>query len=335
MNPLISKIIKNSGVSLANVYADSEFINSTEEFAPTEIPMLNVALSGKWDGGVSSGITILAGPSKMGKTFIGLIFVKAYLDKYPDSVCLFVDTEFGAGKAYFERLHIDTNRVVHMPIKNVEEAKFALANVYDKMERGEKVITFFDSLGNLASKKEMDDAIDGKSVQDMSRAKQIKSLFRILTPYINLLGIPFIAINHTYMTTDFFPTQVMGGGTGTIYSANTVLFLSKSKDKDGTTVTGFDFKLKAEKSRFIREGATFSMNVSFEEGIDKYSDLFDFALEHGFITSPSKGFYQKADKYFDLGKYRRSAFERNDEIWHDIVNDPEFRTAYENAYSIA
>ena len=212
MNPLISKIIKNSGVSLANVYADSEFINSTEEFAPTEIPMLNVALSGKWDGGVSSGITILAGPSKMGKTFIGLIFVKAYLDKYPDSVCLFVDTEFGAGKAYFERLHIDTNRVVHMPIKNVEEAKFALANVYDKMERGEKIITFFDSLGNIASKKEMDDAIDGKSVQDMTRAKQIKSLFRILTPYINLLGIPFIAINHTYMTTDFFPTQVMGGG---------------------------------------------------------------------------------------------------------------------------
>ena len=212
MNPLISKIIKNSGVSLANVYADSEFINSTEEFAPTEIPMLNVALSGKWDGGVSSGITILAGPSKMGKTFIGLILVKAYLDKYPDSVCLFVDTEFGAGKAYFERLHIDTNRVVHMPIKNVEEAKFALANVYDKMERGEKVITFFDSLGNLASKKEMDDAIDGKSVQDMTRAKQIKSLFRILTPYINLLGVPFIGVNHTYMTTDFFPTQVMGGG---------------------------------------------------------------------------------------------------------------------------
>ena len=181
----------------------------------------------------------------MGKTFIGLIFVKAYLDKYPDSVCLFVDTEFGAGKAYFERLHIDTNRVVHMPIKNVEEAKFALANVYDKMEHGEKVITFFDSLGNLASKKEMDDAIDGKSVQDMTRAKQIKSLFRILTPYINLLSIPFIAINHTYMTTDWIPSQVMGGGTGTMYSANTVLFLSKSKDKEGTTVTGFDFKLKA------------------------------------------------------------------------------------------
>lgn len=333
LNPLISKIIKNSGVQLASVYAESEFINSTEEFAPTNIPMLNVALSGKWNGGISSGITILAGPSRMGKTFIGLIFVKAYLDKYPDAVCLFVDTEFGAGKGYFDRLGIDTERVIHMPIKNVEEAKFALTGIYDKTDRGEHIITFFDSIGNIASKKEMEDAIDGKSVQDMSRAKQLKSFFRIITPYLNLLNIPFIGINHTYQTTDFFPQTTMSGGTGTMYSANTVLFLSKSKDKDGTTVTGFDFKLKAEKSRFIREGSVFSMNVSFEEGIDPYSDLFDFALESGFITSPSKGFYQKNEKYGDQTKYRKSAFERNPEIWQDLITDEDFIHAYEKKYS--
>lgn len=333
LNPLISRIIKNSGVQLASVYADSEFINSTEEFAPTNIPMLNVALSGKWNGGVSSGITILAGPSKMGKTFIGLIFVKAYLDKYPDAVCLFIDTEFGAGKGYFDRLHIDTERVIHMPIKNIEEAKFALTGIYDKMERGERVITFFDSIGNIASKKEMDDAIDGKSVQDMSRAKQLKSFFRVITPYVNLLSIPFIGINHTYQTTDFFSTTTMSGGSGVQYSANTVLFLSKSKDKDGTTLTGFDFKLKAEKSRFIREGSVFSMNVSFEEGIDPYSDLFDFALESGFITSPSKGFYQKNEKYGDQNKYRKSTFERNPYIWHDFITDEDFIHAYEKKYS--
>lgn len=333
LNPLISKIIKNSGIQLANVYADSELINSTEEFAPTTIPMLNVALSGKWNGGVSSGITILAGPSKMGKTFIGLIFVKAYLDKYPDSVCIFLDTEFGAGKGYFERLHIDTERIIHMPIKNIEEAKFALTGIYDKMERGERVITFFDSIGNIASKKEMDDAIDGKSVQDMSRAKQLKSFFRIITPYVNLLNIPFIGINHTYQTTDFFPTTTMSGGSGVQYSANTVLFLSKSKDKDGTSLIGFDFKLKAEKSRFIREGSVFSMNVSFEEGIDPYSDLFDFALESGFITSPTKGFYQKNEKYGDPTKYRKSAFERNPEIWQSLITDEDFIHAYEKRYA--
>ena len=333
-NPLISKIIKASGVSLANVYADSEIINSLDEFAKTDIPMLNVALSGKWDGGLTPGITILAGPSKMGKTFIALILVKAYLDRYQDAVCVFADSEFGAGKAYFENLEIDTNRVIHMPVKNVEEAKFALTGIYDNLTRGEHVITFFDSIGNLASKKEMEDAIDGKSVQDMSRAKQIKSFFRIITPYINLLNVPFIGINHTYQTTDFIPTQVMASGQGPLLSANTVLFLSKSKDKNGTSLVGFDFKLKAEKSRFIKEGSVFDMNVSFDEGIDKYSDLFDFALEHGFIVSPTKGYYQKAEKYNDEKKYRRADFERNDSCWEPIVNDDEFKTAYENAYKL-
>lgn len=334
MNSLISKIIKSSNIQLASVYADSELINSSDEFAPTSIPMLNVALSGKWNGGVPSGITILAGPSRMGKTFIGLIFVKAYLDKYPDSVCIFLDSEFGAGKAYFERLKIDTTRIIHIPLTNIEEAKFAITGIYDKLSRGEKVITFFDSIGNIASKKELDDAIDGKSVQDMSRAKQIKSFFRIITPYINLLNIPFIGINHTYQTTDFFPQQVMGGGTGPMYTANNVLFMSKSKDKDGKELTGFDFKLKVEKSRFIREGSTFTMNANFENGIDKYSDLFEFALENNFIISPTKGFYQKAEKYNDIKKYRRADFERNDEIWKDIIEDNEFILAYEKQYKL-
>ena len=131
---------------------------------------------------------------------------------------------------------------------------------------------------------------------------------------------------------------VLGNGiithnSGTMYSANTVLFLSKSKDKDGASLIGFDFKLKAEKSRFIREGSVFSMNVSFEEGIDPYSDLFDFALESGFITSPTKGFYQKNEKYGDPTKYRKSAFERNPEIWKSMIEDENFIHAYEKRYS--
>lgn len=462
-NALVSKILKASNINLASIYSESELINATDEFAPTDIPMLNVALSGKWEGGVPSGITVLAGPSKMGKTFIGLMFVKAYLQKYPDSVCVFLDSEFGAGKNYFSRLEIDTDRVIHIPLTNIEEAKFSVTSIFENLSRGEHVITFFDSIGNIASKKEREDAIDGKSVQDMSRAKQLKSFFRIITPYVNLLNLPFIAINHTYQSTDFIPQTMMSGGclegntyikineneskkikdlhvgelvlskdgykeieyvhtpkelgmkpcykitfedgsivrcseehkflingnwveaknlaigndcetlptntkkvtnieqvesfdlydltikdvhhyildngvvthnSGALYVANNVLFMSKSKDRDGKDLTGFTFKLKAEKSRFIREGSVFNMNVSFEDGIDKYSDLFDFALESGYIVTPSKGYYQKAEKYNDPKKYRRSDFERNDETWQDIISDSEFIKAYEAKYAM-
>lgn len=138
-----------------------------------------------------------------------------------------------------------------------------------------------------------------------------------------------VETDHNYVLAN----GVITHNSGALYTANNVLFLSKSKDKDGTSLVGFDFKLKAEKSRFIREGSTFSMNVSFDEGIDPYSDLFDFALESGFIISPSKGYYQKNDKYGDPKKYRKSEFERNPEAWSCFINDPDFISAYEKKYS--
>lgn len=139
-----------------------------------------------------------------------------------------------------------------------------------------------------------------------------------------------VSPNHEYV----LGNGVICHNSGVVYSANTVLYLSKSKEKDGTEITGFTFKLKAEKSRFVKEGSIFDMNVSFEDGIDKYSDLFDFAIEAGFITSPSKGFYQKATKYEDQKKYRRSEFVRNDTPWEDILADEEFRSAYEHRYAL-
>ena len=128
--------------------------------------------------------------------------------------------------------------------------------------------------------------------------------------------------------------DVVTHNSGCLLSADTVFFMGKAKDKDGKELTGFDFKLKVHKSRCVKETKVFCLNSSFEEGIDKYSDLFEFALEKGFITSPSKGFYQKAEKYGDEKKYRKSEFDRNDETWKDIIEDEDFKAAYEKEAQI-
>ena len=80
----------------------------------------------------------------------------------------------------------------------------------------ERVVIVFDSMGNLASKKEVDDAVEGKSVADMTRAKAFKSLFRMVTPYLNSLDIPMIVVNHTYKEMSLYPKDIVSGGTGTI-----------------------------------------------------------------------------------------------------------------------
>jgi hypothetical protein len=182
---------------------------------PTAVPAINVALSGRLDGGLTPGLTMWAGPSKHFKTMFSLIMAKSYMDKYPDAVMLFYDSEFGTPQSYFDSLDIDTNRIIHTPITDVEQLKFDIMQQLDGkdgIKRGDNVIILVDSIGNLASKKEVEDALDGKSVADMSRAKQIKSLFRMVTPHLTMKNIPMVVVNHTYKTLELYSKDVVGGG---------------------------------------------------------------------------------------------------------------------------
>ena len=193
----MDKLKKNSKIKTTEVLSQSKFFTE-KDMTPTDVPMVNVALSGSVDGGVTPGLTVLAGPSKHFKTSFALLMAGAYLEKNPDAIMLFYDSEFGSPQSYFEQFGIDTSRILHTPIVNVEELKFDLINQLEEISRDDKVIIVIDSIGNLASKKELDDAINEKSVADMSRAKALKGLFRMATPYLTMKAIPMLAVNHTY-----------------------------------------------------------------------------------------------------------------------------------------
>lgn len=198
MSELLAKIKKTCTIKDSAVLSASKYFTK-KDMIQTQIPALNVALSGELDGGFAPGLTLWCGPSKHFKSMFSLIMAKSYMDKYPDSVMVFYDCEFGTPTAYFNSLNIDTNRILHVPVMNMEEFKFDVLKQLEGLVRGDRVIFIIDSLGNMSSKKEMEDAIDGKSVQDMSRAKQMKSIFRMITPYLNRLDIPMVAVNHIYM----------------------------------------------------------------------------------------------------------------------------------------
>jgi RecA/RadA recombinase len=194
---LLDKLKKNSTVKETAILANSKFFNK-KDMITTSVPAINIALSGKLTGGLTPGLTIFAGPSKHFKTSFSLLMAKSYLDKYPDAVLLFYDSEFGTPQAYFASFGIDTARVIHTPITDIEQLKFDCAQQIEGLGRDDRVIIIIDSVGNLASKKEVQDALDGKSVADMTRAKQLKSLFRIVTPHLTIKDIPMIVVNHTY-----------------------------------------------------------------------------------------------------------------------------------------
>jgi RecA/RadA recombinase len=327
MNALIDKIKKNSTIKETNVLSESKLF-STKDLIQTSVPALNVALSGKLEGGLTPGLTIFAGPSKHFKTAFAMLLAKSFQTKYPDGVILFYDSEFGAPQSYFENFGIDTNKVIHTPITDIEQLKHDVMKQINEIERSDTVMIIVDSVGNLASKKEVDDALDGKSVADMTRAKQMKSLFRMITPHLTIKDIPMVVVNHTYMEIGMFPKAIVSGGTGIYYSADNIFIIGRQQEKQGTEIVGYNFIINVEKSRFVREKSKIPIEVTFEGGISKWSGLLDMALESGHVVKPNNGWYQNAK---EEKKYRLTDT-YNKEFWMPILTDTTFSQWIENRY---
>ena len=300
MSELIDRIKKNSTIKETNVLSQSKLF-STKDLIQTAVPALNVAL------------------------------LKSFLDKYDDGVVLFYDSEFGAPQSYFENFGIDTNKIIHTPITDIEQLKHDIMKQVNELERKDRVMIVVDSVGNLASKKEVDDALDGKSVADMTRAKQMKSLFRMITPHLTIKDIPMVVVNHTYMEIGMFPKAIVSGGTGIYYSADNILIIGRQQEKQGTEVIGYNFIINVEKSRFVREKSKIPIEVTFDGGISKWSGLLDMALESGHVIKPSNGWYQRVD---EEKKYRLGDT-YNKEFWMPVLTDPTFGAWIEKRYRMA
>jgi RecA/RadA recombinase len=327
---LIDKLKKNSTIKETATLSESKFFNK-KDMIQTPVPILNVALSGSLTGGLTPGLTVFAGPSKHFKTAFALMLAKSYLDKYEDAVVLFYDSEFGSPQSYFDSFGINTERVVHTPITDVEQLKHDAMAQLSNIQRGDHIIIIVDSVGNLASKKEVEDALEGKSVADMSRAKQLKSLFRMVTPHLTIKDIPMVVVNHTYKEIGLYPKDVVSGGTGVYYSADNIYIIGRQQEKDGTDLTGYNFIINVEKSRYVREKSKLAVEVSFEGGISKWSGLLDIALEGGFVTKPSNGWYAKAGEE----KKYRLADTHNKEFWMPILTNKEFNDFVESKYKVS
>ena len=332
---IMDKLQKNSKIKDTDILNQSK-IFSNQEMVTTKVPMINVALSGDPDGGLTAGLTVLAGPSKNFKTSFGLLIAAAYLEKYDDAILLFYDSEFGSPQQYFKSFGIDTSRVLHSPIKNVEELKFDLINQLENIERKDKVIIMIDSIGNLASKKELDDTFSEKSVADMSRAKALKGLFRMTTPYLTMRDIPLLAVNHTYQEIGLFPKAIVSGGTGIYYSSDNIWILGRQQEKKGTEIMGYNFIINVEKSRFVKEKSKIPISVTWEGGIESYSGLLDVAMEGGYVVKPTIGWYSKVDKKTGEieDKKVRVAETLKESFWKPIFENTDFKEYLKRKYEI-
>ena len=339
MSELRKKLLKNTTIDNTATLSESTIFNK-KDMIPTNVPMINVALSGSVDGGLTPGLTMLAGPSKHFKSGFTLLLVSAFLQTYKDGIILFYDSEFGTPLSYFTSFEINPESVVHSPITDVEQLKFDIMQQLAGLDREDHVMIIVDSIGNLASKKEVEDALEGKSVADMTRAKQLKSLFRMVVPHLTIKDIPMVVVNHTYKTIEMYSKDVVGGGTGSYYSADNIWILGRQQDKDNDGLNGYHFIINIEKSRFVKEKSKIPITVSFDGGINKWSGLIDIAIDGGFFKKVNKGklgtHVQATDpETGEILEYKLKDVAESKEFWTKMFAETKFADYLKATYSMS
>lgn len=338
MSKLLEKLRKNTIVD-AQILKNSKYFD-TGDFITTRIPLLNLALSGKLHGGLPSGIVQIAAPPKHFKTNFMLELMYGFQEKHKkdDYLIVLYDSELGSTVDYYEKSGIDTTRVDHRPIKSVEELRSDIANLLNDISEGDKVLICVDSIGMLRSNKETKDAMAEHDAADMTRAKALNSLFRIITGEAAIKRIPIVIVNHSYQTLEMFSKEVPAGGRKTQYAAHTLLFITKAQEKEKEAgkdvLAGFRFTLRAGLSRYVKENATFPITVMFGEGIDRNSGIFDYALALGYVIAPKQGWYKLKEWDDDHALVRRSTLEESDEFARNLLSDAAFCEAVEAQYRL-
>lgn len=200
---LTDGIIKKNKTAIKR---ETEKTVSERNFIGTGVYVLNAAISTDIFGGIPDNrITVLAGPSGVGKSFL-CFNVCREAQKAGYSV-IYIDTEFAIELDQLPGYGLDISEDKFMLIRNnvIEDLKIfttqLLSNLKDQKQDGneiDKFIIILDSVGQLGSRKEVEDALSGKEKADMTKAKALASYFRIINSDLGDLGIPMLCTNHTY-----------------------------------------------------------------------------------------------------------------------------------------
>ena len=292
MSNFLNTLVAEIGNEYAGVVSDGVAAGDIASFIDTGSYIFNALLSGSVFGGLPSNkITALAGESSTGKTFFALGIVRHFLDTDPDAGVIYFESESAISREMIESRNIDYRRMVIVPVTTVQEFRTQALKILDKyleqkVEDRKPLMFVLDSLGMLSTTKEIEDSEAGKETRDMTRAQVVKAIFRVLTLKLGKANVPMIVTNHTYdVVGAYVPTKEMGGGSGLKYAASTIVFLSKSKEKDGTEVVGNIIKCEAKKSRLTKENSKVATRLYYDErGLDRYYGLLELGEKYGVFT---------------------------------------------------
>lgn len=269
---------------------------------------LNKMISGDFNKGIPLGaVTVFAGESGSSKSYI--VSGNIVRDALAQGInVVVIDTEDALKKKWMANLNVDTDhprlvRYVKNLVNEIVETisdftdEYRIAYLNTPREEQPKILFVVDSLGFLETETSVKQFTEGDLKGDKGiKAKQLKALVSSCIRLFAGFEIGLVATNHTYKSQDMYaPDDVISGGSGFIFAASIIVSMNKSKlreDEEGNKitgqVTGIVAKIKCVKSRFAKPFEEVKVSIPYEQGMSRYSGLFEMFKTKGLIKLVGK-----------------------------------------------
>jgi recombination protein RecA len=309
---------------------DDNCISTPSDWIDTGSKALNAIISGSLYKGIPVGrITGFSGPSGAGKTLIiNKILANAQKKGY---IAVIWDSEVAVDKDSARNVGMDLKKTKYYPVETIEDCRNQISTFLDAVIAANdpklKFIISIDSLGNLASSKEIEDARKGKDAADVGqRAKATKSMMRSITYKAAKAGVPILFSNHIYEGMEMFPSLIknQAGGKGPVYLASILVQLATRQEKTSenpnessiaiaNNVSGVTMSAMTVKNRIVPPFLKTELYLNFRTGLDVNTGLFDLAVAFGVLEQTGSTYQFNGEK---LG-YRKN-IEKDANFWEKI-----------------
>jgi recombination protein RecA len=320
----------------------SDALSNIETFDDTGCCMLNALLSGRIVGGgfPEGRMTVLAAPSSVGKSYIGL--QAAALAQKKGKRILIFDSENAIDREFATNLGLDVTKVKYFPVKSIEQCKnsmYAFLNFVDQQGMKGQFFILVDSLGGMMSEMDFKRLEDESSSADMGTlAKSMKQFIKMMTNMSARTKTTIVCTNHIFDNPgQMFPSleKNMSGGKSVKYFSSTVLQLSAVQVKEGDAdrktgdeaaigskgMTGIAIRGLSIKNRVVKPYMEGSMYISWQKGLRKYYGLLELAQEFDLIYNKAGKLYIRATEEGAEDKYigTKQEIQTSKKFWDEYI----------------
>lgn len=219
MNKYVDKVLAKLDTEDTIKFTNKDIFKEVKRWIPTGCPELEYNLGIL---GLPPGIIEVAGPSRSGKTTFSLHCAREFQELEPEGVIIILSSEKRDNKVYAQRIGIDTDSVIIIKSKYVEDLFFRLEivrkNLQKAWEEAENkgripILIIWDSVGGTLSRAEYETFEENvknleKSIEKGTKfeithaqvaafAKNAKVMVKSILGRLDEEGIVLIAINHT------------------------------------------------------------------------------------------------------------------------------------------